>query len=225
MKKYVINLKRRCDRLETFKKLCPYNDVEVIDAFDGQNIDNNNNKDLYYKIKNHKKSYDITNSELGCFTSHMHVWKKIIDSDTTHNLIFEDDAIFSDNFKTEIDKIELDKYISNILYVGGRHTPDFIMNNEFSIDVTDTLVKHNLTPEFNWDQQFRGAFGYLITKQFAEILYYSFDFLHDGQAVDHYILNCLKHYKIDIMNTKPLLCYSHLNANDSDIRYSNGQRK
>ena len=225
MKKYVINLKRRSDRLNKFKHLSPYNDVEVVEAFDGQNIDDNNNKDLYYKIKNHKNSYDITNSELGCFISHMSTWKKIIDTNTKYNLIFEDDAIFSYNFKTELDKIELDKYISNILYVGGRHTPDFIMDKEYSIDVTDTIVKHNLEPEFNWGQQFRGAFAYIITKQFAEILYYSFDLLYDGQAVDHYILNCLKHYKIDIMNTKPLLCYSHINADDSDIRYSNGQRK
>ena len=225
MKKYVINLKRRPDRLENFKKTCPYTDIEVIEAFDGQNIDNNNNKDLFYKIKNHKNSRDITNAELGCFTSHMMVWKKIIDSNTKYNLIFEDDAIFSDNFKTELHKIELDKYINNILYVGGRHTPDFIIDKEYRIEVTDTLVKHNLKPEFNWKQQFRGLFGYLITKQFAELLYYSFDFLHDGQAVDHYVFNCLKYYKIDIMNTKPLLCYSDKNSDDSDIRYKNGMRK
>lgn len=225
MKKYVINLKRREDRLEQFKINCPYNDVEVIEAFDGQNIDINKDKSLYNKIKNQKKEYDITNNELGCFASHMAVWKKIIHSNSKYNLIFEDDAIFSDNFKTELDKIELDKYINNLLYVGGRHKPDFIMDTKYSIDVADKLVKHNLKPDFNWDQEFRGAFGYLITKQFAEILYYSFNLLYDGQAVDHYIFNCLKHYKIDILNTKPLLCYSHLNAKDSDIRYENGQRK
>ena len=225
MKKYVINLKRRSDRLDKFKINCPYNDVEVIEAFDGQNIDNNKNKTLYDKIKNKKIEYDITNQELGCFISHIMVWKKIIDNNSKYNLIFEDDAIFSDNFKTELDKVELDKYINNLLYVGGRNTPDFIMDKKYSIDVTDKLVKHNLKPEFNWDQQFRGAFGYLITKQFAEILYYSFDFIYDGQAVDHYIFNCLKHYKIDIINTKPLLCYGIINADDSDIRYSNGNRK
>lgn len=225
MKKYVINLKRREDRLKEFKINCPYNDVEVIEAFDGQNIDINKDKSLYYRIKNQKKEYDITNNELGCFTSHMAVWKKIIHSNSKYNLIFEDDTIFSDYFKTELDKIELDKYINNFLYVGGRHRPDFIMDKKYSIDVTEKLVKHNLKPDFNWDQQFRCAFGYLITKQFAEILYYSFNLLYDGQAVDHYIFNCLKHYKIDILNTKPLLCYSHLNADDSDIRYSNGQRK
>jgi glycosyl transferase family 25 len=226
MKKYVINLKRRTDRLEQFKINYPYKELEIIEAFDGKYLDKNEkNKDLYYKIINHKNSYDITNSELGCMVSHMSVWKKIIDSNTKYNLIFEDDAIFSDNFKTELDKIELDKYIDNILYVGGRHKPDFIMDKEFSIDVTDKLVKHNLDIEFNWNQQFRGAFGYLITKQFANILYYSFDFIYDGQALDHYIFNCLKHYKLDIINTKPLLCYGIINADDSDIRYVNGNRK
>lgn len=225
IKKYVINLKRRKDRLDKFKINCPYKDIETIEAFDGQYLNNNKNNELFYKIINHKNSYDITNAEIGCFVSHMTTWKHILKSNTKYNLIFEDDAIFSENFKTELEKIELDKYINNILYVGGRHSPNFIMDKEYSIDVTNTIVKHNLKPKFNWEQQFRGAFGYLITKQFAELLYYSFDFLYDGQAVDHYIFNCLKHYKIDIMNTKPLLCFSHVNANDSDIRYENGKRK
>jgi glycosyl transferase family 25 len=225
IKKYVINLKRRNDRLEIFKNQCPYKDIETIEAFDGKYIDNNKNKDLFYKIKNHKNSYDITNSEIGCFVSHMTVWKKIIDSNTKYNLIFEDDTIFSDNFKTELDKVELDKYIENFLYVGGRHEPNFIMDNMFTIDIADNLIKYNLNTINKCDQHFRGAFGYLITKKFAEILYYSFDFLYDGLAVDHYIYNSLSHYKIDIMNTKPLLCYSHINADDSDIRYENGKRK
>ena len=35
--KYVINLKRRPDRLERFMKTCPYKDVQIIEAFDGKN--------------------------------------------------------------------------------------------------------------------------------------------------------------------------------------------
>ena len=226
MQVYVINLKRRSDRLRKFKKDCEYKNVVVIEAFDGNNISKNiYNKNIYNKIKNHKFSKDITNSEIGCFVSHMSTWKKIINSNTKYNLIFEDDVIFSENFKKKLEKIDLYKYIDNILYVGGRHKPDFKMDKKYSINVTDKLVKHNLKPKFNWEQQFRGLFGYLITKRFAEILYYSFDFLYDGQAVDHYVFNCLKYYKIDIINTKPLLCYGIINVEDSDIRYKNGKRK
>ena len=226
MQVYVINLKRRSDRLKKFKKDCEYKNVIVIEAFDGMNISKNiYNKNIYYKIKNHRYSKDITNPEIGCFVSHMSTWKKIINSDTKYNLIFEDDVILSDNFKKRLEKIDLYKYIDNILYVGGRCVPEFIMNKKYGIDINDKLVKHNLNIKFNWEQQFRGLFGYIITKRFAEILYYSFDFLYDGQAVDHYMFICLKYYKMDIINTKPLLCYGIINAEDSDIRFTNGNRK
>ena len=32
--KYVVNLKRRPDRLKHFKLVCPYKDVNIIEAFD-----------------------------------------------------------------------------------------------------------------------------------------------------------------------------------------------
>ena len=38
--KFVINLKRRPDRLELFKKRSPFHDVTVIEGFDGKNMKN-----------------------------------------------------------------------------------------------------------------------------------------------------------------------------------------
>ena len=37
MKKFVINLKRRPDRLTNFLNNCPYGDVEIVYGFDGKN--------------------------------------------------------------------------------------------------------------------------------------------------------------------------------------------
>jgi hypothetical protein len=44
MKKFVINLKRRPDRLETFLQRCPYHDVEIVYGFDGKNPELETNK-------------------------------------------------------------------------------------------------------------------------------------------------------------------------------------
>jgi GR25 family glycosyltransferase involved in LPS biosynthesis len=222
MKIYVINLKRRPDRLDTFKTNCPYKDVNIIEAFDGKHIESNiENKKLFYRIRNHTYSKNLSDREIGCFVSHMSLWKTIIDKKDKYNLIFEDDPIFSDNFKDKLDSINLDKYIENIMYVGGRFTPNFIMDKKYYINITDDIIKHNTNIEWNYEQQCRGAFAYIITNQFAEMLYYSFDIIFNGIALDHYIIDCLNHYKLEIINTNPLLCHSPACSEDSDIRQTN----
>lgn len=223
LKKYVINLKRRNDRLKKFNEECPYKDVEVIEAFDGKFVnENKRNRELFDTIVNHKECINLSNREIGCFVSHMVTWKKIIDSDDKYNLIFEDDPIFSKSFKSTLDSIDLNKYIESILFVGGRFTPDFIMDEKYSIPVTDKLVKHNLNIPWETSQQSRCLFAYIITKQLAEILYYSFDSIFKGTAVDDYIFDCLIEFELDIMNTIPLLCHSYAMSEDSDIRTING---
>ncbi len=106
---YVINLKKRPERLHTFKKYYKLNrNFIVYTAIDGNELDNNyiNNIlgiegkksiDNYYKYniirKNH---YELSSyGAIGCYLSHVNLWKEIIKNNIKNAIIFEDDAIVS----------------------------------------------------------------------------------------------------------------------------------
>ena len=70
--KFVINLKRRPDRLKQFFERCPFNDIEVIEAFDAKFP--NNEDPLELNIFNEKlKNLGAFNriGERGVFISHV----------------------------------------------------------------------------------------------------------------------------------------------------------
>lgn len=78
----VINLKRRPDRLEEFYKRYPFNmiNVEIVEGIDGKTLP-------------HYENSNIQSGVLGCFLSHMKIWKSI----TKPTLVLEDDAFFIHN--------------------------------------------------------------------------------------------------------------------------------
>ena len=103
---YVINLKKRIERLDKFKnnyKLGYY--YKIINAIDGNTLDKNyiNNitgtegkrtLDNYYKYKIIRKyHYELSSyGAIGCYLSHIHTWKEIIKNNNQNALILEDDA-------------------------------------------------------------------------------------------------------------------------------------
>jgi len=209
IKKFVINLKRRPDRLEAFQKNCPFTDVEVVHGFDGKYFreeQSRSEKDMVHKCK-------LKPGEIGVFISHLRIFKKIIELDISHAMIFEDDAIFCSDFliKTNQD-IPVD---TSILYIGGRFEPEFKMSH--CSKISDTLVKHNTDPWIGEDMD-RTMHSYIISKEMAQLCINEFykSFLIN-EAIDSWILKiCLK-YSLPIYNTYPLLCHSPLKG-DSDIR-------
>ena len=213
--KYVINLKRRPDRLERFMKTCPYKDVQIIEAFDGKNINNNSNgKDWFNHIKTRSKT--LSDPEIGCFVSHIKVWEKIVKSNDTYTMIFEDDPIFSKEYKNIEKRIDLN-IVDSILYFGGRFTPNYIMRN--SIPVTDVLIKHDLSKRWNPMDCDRTLHGYILTKNCARILLESFDKMFNGtDPADYYVIRCVLQNNMDIYSSRPLICHSEAVAADSDIR-------
>ena len=209
IKKFVINLKRRPDRLEIFQKNCPFNDVEVIYGFDGKYAKEEqirSEKDMVYKCK-------LKPGEIGVFISHLRIFKKIIELDISYAMIFEDDAIFSNDFLIKIKQnIPSD---TSILYIGGRFEPEFIMKN--CSKISDSLSKHNTSTWIGEDMD-RTMHAYIISKEMAQLCINEFykSFLIN-EAIDSWILKiCLK-YSLPIYNSYPLLCHSPLKG-DSDIR-------
>jgi glycosyl transferase family 25 len=232
IKSFVINLERRIDKLLKFKQSCPIENITIVKAFDKLNIKTNNILSYTYN----EKQYDINISEkfnllsdgaIGCFISHVNIWKHIIDNNLEYALIMEDDTIFCNDFLNKLNNVIKDfkEIIPNykIIYIGGRFTPNFIMNANNYIKISDTCVKHNINrininQQWNYDrQQFdRTTQCYIITRNIAEIFFGLFTNTKIYRAVDAWMLDILHILHIDIYDSIPLLCYSPLNV-DSDI--------
>jgi GR25 family glycosyltransferase involved in LPS biosynthesis len=98
---YIINLDRNKDRLDvTSKLLRDYGfDVKRYNAVDGKGLsDVKLNKYVHpYAMKSIKDGYRNKHHELsyggvGCYLSHLNLWKVLTDSDEKHMIIFEDDT-------------------------------------------------------------------------------------------------------------------------------------
>jgi GR25 family glycosyltransferase involved in LPS biosynthesis len=213
MKKFVINLKRRPDRLETFQKNCPFQDVEVVYGFDGINPwaeSSYREKNMLYKLGKLKPG------EKGVFLSHMRIFQRIVTENHSYALIFEDDAIFCQDFVSRFDVIQKEIPLdTSILYVGGRFEPDFRMKT--CVALTRHIVSH-ASEQWDGDDMDRTLHAYIISKDLAEILVKEFyGPIIINEAIDSWIIKvCLK-YSISLYNTYPLLCHSPLISN-SDIR-------
>lgn len=228
---YVINLKRREDRLLNFNKTCPYNNVIRFNAIDKNNIKQDYlSKELYsdeeYSSKQkiiYKNFKNLLGGEIGCFLSHVVLWEKIVQSfpDDTNVIIFEDDVIFCDNFNEKLDNIvnilKLNKdMFKTVLYLGGRFEPNFMMKT--CIPVIDNIVKYDYTQNWIGSDCDRGTYAYIINKNCAKLFLENIDNNEfNNLAVDHYMMCVLRKYKKDILHINPLLCWSKLYG-DSDIR-------
>lgn len=213
MKKFVINLKRRPDRLEIFNQRCPFNDVEVVHGFDGKNAwaeQSYREKIMLYKFAKLKPG------EKGVFISHLRIFQRIIEENLNCALIFEDDAEFSENFIDRLSKVteELPKDTS-ILYIGGRFEPEFKMKSCSLI--SDHIVKHDAIDWIGEDMD-RTLHAYIISRDLAQTCMnelYRSNIINE--AIDSWIMSICKKYSLPIYNAQPLLCHSPLISN-SDIR-------
>jgi len=103
---YVINLDRRPERLQSFEyelsKSDLSNDYFRVQAVDGANVDLNAESlsvsardDLIEveKLGYRNKHYQLTKGAIGCYKSHIRVWKQIMsDPNIDVALVFEDDT-------------------------------------------------------------------------------------------------------------------------------------
>ena len=115
---YCINLDRRTDRWKNveseFKKMNI--DVFRYSAIDGDNIDFSISNDLTENQLSDKGLIENRNS-LACLLSHLEIIKEAKLNNYKRILIFEDDVLFSKDFKNEIKKIE--ELDWKLLYLGA----------------------------------------------------------------------------------------------------------
>ena len=210
-KYYVINLERRQDRFESFKKNCPL-DIETINKFEA--IDGK-------LLKNPPDNFrNLNKGEIGCFLSHKLLWEKTLEEkDSDYSIIFEDDAIFTENFIEKFNDIINTNINFNILFIGGSYVDNYKMTK--SIRVRNNIVKYDYSKEWDGDDCNRTTHAYIINKKTCQLLLDTYYKLLETNIalgpVDHYIMYILRVNKKDIHHAFPLLCHSNL-VGDSDIR-------
>jgi glycosyl transferase family 25 len=213
MKRFVINLKRRPDRLEQFFQRCPYprETLEVIEAFDGKFPLNESKKErkLLKKFPSCRQP-----GAVGCSISHLRIWKKMINENIPIATIFEDDALFDESF-TQFMEMEFPPQMK-ILYFGGRFEKNFVVPPQAMIPVNDKIYIHNNKA---WNNKFheRTTHGYILTNELAKFLIELFNISDHPQPVDQFIIHCLRDLNIPVHSTLPLVCWSPI-VGDSDIR-------
>ena len=217
MKHFVINLKRRPDRLENFFKKYPYpkESIEVVYGFDGKNqsLENKKEKKFYARFPNYRNP-----GEIGCFISHLRIWKKMVNENIPVAMIFEDDALFNENFKEFMETLILPENFK-LLFPGGRFTKDFICPPQTIKMINDKIYSHNYD---NWVNALheRTAHCYILTIETARLFIAILDTITiTNEQLDHFTIYALKNNGIPIHSTYPLVCWCPM-VSDSDIRNS-----
>jgi GR25 family glycosyltransferase involved in LPS biosynthesis len=219
-KTFVINMKRRPDRLNDFynknKHILKLLNVEVEEAVDGNNIV------LNQKIRKifHTSDALFRKGIMGCAFSHMKLWGKLI-NENNHDmyLILEDDVLLSKSTESFLNHItkEILKMIPewDVLFLGNhiKKERENMDKNKVSIE------KYN--PDKFMEYSYGGTFCYLIHKRGAIKLLSNLIANGMNYAIDWDMC------RLDDMNNYfmyPLLAFSQmandLPDNDSDIQKS-----
>lgn len=216
--KFVINLKRRPDRLEKFQKLIGLQDIITVYGFDGKNpcSESDFEKNIFNALPN-----NLMVGEKGVFISHLRIYEKIIQENIQYAIIFEDDAIFCEDFDKKLERI-IQNMPNNtdILFFGGRFDAEFKMDEGTYLPISENIVAHK---NIRWEQRNQSSHdrtfhGYIISNNLAKkFLQYFNNRIDIYLPIDQWVIKYCMNNGIQILNTYPLLCYSGL-ISDSDIR-------
>lgn len=112
---YLINLRRRPDRLALFRRDYSKSDIphdfKLIDAVDGSklNIERQQLTELakaelqqLEKTGYRTRHYQLTRGAIGCYLSHIRVWQQALKDEKDVVLIFEDDAKIPADFQEQV---------------------------------------------------------------------------------------------------------------------------
>lgn len=235
---YVINLKRRTDRLYNFKinyeNLGPELPLEVIEAIDGTDLNSVKNNEFLNKTSE-ENDYKGNPRVRATILSHMKAWSKIAQGDSPVGLIFEDDIFFREDckFKSLFPKMlqKLPPKFKNdisIIYFGcGDFLPihtepptESLLRaqekSHVSLQMNQFFGKPKMGSGYIFD--WFGAFSYMISKGTAKYLLDLAESKPLNKAVDVWLKDIFDsgNYRYA---TVPLLTYHgsyDLNVYDSD---------
>ena len=225
MKAFVINLERRKDRLQYINENYKNDkyDLEIVKAYDGKYEANNNSElinlknDFLFNLKrnsinnnyNYKSFNPFKPGELGCFLSHLFIWKKII-SEKENAIIYEDDCIFNNDFSTKISLVlnEIPDNF-NIIWLGGTKEVNHSSNEDVKITNNISIKKNQTT---------LGTFAYIISFQCAKLLVnYAYNTFKGNLGVDFFMDEFLTKNNHIQHIVSPCICYSTINNTCDNI--------
>jgi glycosyl transferase family 25 len=167
MKGYLINLKKRNDRLERFNSIVtnnlPFISIEVIEALDGTTLDFKDEL-LVERINNWalKNLNDkLLRGVVGCCISHLECIKRISNGDDNYAIVFEDDCVFKDLNKQNscndfLKNLQIPEKFGVIYLNFYVKIPTIKCNNEYLNKVLSG---------------YQTAESYIVSKDFAKIIY------------------------------------------------------
>lgn len=165
---YLINLKRRTERLNRMQKIFDLLGVDysLLEATDGQKLD-----DLPADLKDYHilngyldpiTKRPMKNGEVGCFLSHYRIWQDVAKNKYQKVIVFEDDLRFSYNGLTRVRETLQDLEASgkewDLIYLGRKKQSD---HEELWIP----LHRHLSSVEYSY-----WTLGYLLSLSGAEKL-------------------------------------------------------
>ena len=228
---FLINLKRRSDRLNNFLQKYKWN-INIIEAVDGRQLKYDSSSNLLYQDnillerKLISKISGLKLGEIGCFISHYSIWKKIITINKAC-LIFEDDAIIVDDFNNKLSNI-LSSGIPdnfNILWLGIRQ--NYIQRKFYNENIKinkDKLINTHFYQYTNTNHNPFYPYSYIISPNACKILCDIFEYKNASfPAVDHFMCSNLKNNYICVNNDlEPFLCHAE-QGGDTDIQSFNNK--
>jgi len=150
--KYIINLDTRKDRFDITNNLLNQYDFKNVirfPAIKGKDISIDELNKIVepsamksildnYRTEHHELSYGA----VGCYLSHINIWKKLVDHDLDYIIIFEDDALPAFNYN------ELQHIINNdvpndwdIIFFGGIYNDYNKIYNKINNKINNNIVK------------------------------------------------------------------------------------
>lgn len=129
----VINLDRASDRMREMERQLSGHGIEYrrISAIDGSKLDESVPEyDLMgYRIRIGK----LPNmSEIGCYLSHLNAMEALLESEATHALILEDDAVLPDDFNTLLDEVLAERGCWDILRLSSSRKGKYLQIRELT---------------------------------------------------------------------------------------------
>ena len=108
-KVYVINLKRRPERLQKISLILRLLGIKfrIFDAVDGNALTDAEVARLHF-LPGYEDPYakrPMTKGEIGCFLSHYWIWRDIVDNKYQRVIVFEDDVRFAENATVELNRV------------------------------------------------------------------------------------------------------------------------
>jgi GR25 family glycosyltransferase involved in LPS biosynthesis len=164
MKTYVLNLRRRPDRLQKFRdtNALELENFHVFWAVDGKKMVPNH---VVQKLFEHN-DYNYRRGLVGCALSHLLMWVELVESQTLQGmLIAEDDAELTGNFLAKFMHALAISPEADILFLGHHPYPAYA--RAVDMDRTATPITELWSKERSIKQSMGGTTAYYITKQGA----------------------------------------------------------